>query len=82
MIDAIIVSYDPFAFDSRVIVYKDGSQKAMSVYSTLDELSVNLFALSQKYGIDHIKMHAPSDIIKEIQARIFTYSKHITIEEI
>lgn len=82
MIDAIVISYDPFAKESRVMIMKDGMKTQVNVCSSLSELETEIMSLSYKYNIYVVKFHAPSMIIEEMSNRIKAIDANFEIEEI
>lgn len=77
MNNAIIVSYDPFARESRVSIVAENSKTQVNVCSSLEELTVELIKLSYGHDIYEIKLHAPPAIIEEIEGRITKAERNI-----
>lgn len=70
MNDTMIVTYDPFAMESRVTVVKGSDNEQMSVVSDIDILAENLVTLAYKYQVYNIKTHAPLAITAEIKRQV------------
>lgn len=86
MNDAIVISYDPFAMESRVTVVRENSNEQMNVASNMEDLTENLVNLAYKYNIYTVKTHAPLAITAEIKRNIAmlenkNYSKNKIIVE-
>lgn len=82
IISAIVVSYDPFAKESRVMIMGDGGKTQVDVCSNLDELITQIMDLAYKYDIYDIKFHAPPMIVEEVSNRIKTLDTNFKVEEI
>ena len=65
--NAIVVSHDPFAMESRVSIFTGGNQEQVSVCSEIEELAEKLIALAYQYNTYTVKIHAPFATTNEIK---------------
>lgn len=65
--NAIIVSYDPFAMESKVSIFTKDHQEQVSVCSEIGELAEKLIALAYQYNTYAVKIHAPFATTSEIK---------------
>ena len=70
--NSIIVSYDPFAMESKVTVVHEDFNEQVSVASDIETLADNLVALAYRYDTYNIKTHAPLAITAEIKRQVET----------
>ena len=75
--NALIVSYDPFAMESRVSIYKDGQQECVPVCSNVNELVEQLTALAYENNIYSVKFHGPLAVTAEVKRAIEDYEKNL-----
>lgn len=68
--DMLVVDYDPFAMDSRVLVLQDGERAVLNTCSDLPELSQALLNYSREYKISQMKIHAPVNFFYELQRMV------------
>lgn len=68
--EAIFVSHDPFAMESRVIVLKDNHQEQVKVCSEADELADAIIALSYENNIYNVRIHSPLAFFGEVRRNI------------
>ena len=86
--NSIVVSYDPFAMESRVTVIHGDFNEQVSVASNMESLVEDLVALAYRYNTYNIKTHAPLAVTAEIKRQITAlennrYSENkITVEGI
>lgn len=64
---AIIVSYDPFAMESRVTLFKNGKQEQVDVCSDIPELTNSLVNLAYANNIYSVRVRSPLAIYTEIE---------------
>lgn len=74
--DAIVISYDPFAAESRVNIFKNGIQKNIQVHSNIDDLVSEIIATAYGEGIFNVKAHAPFAFTSEIAKRVHEQEKN------
>ena len=67
MPDMLLVDYDPFAMDSRIMVVQDGVRQMISACSDIPELSKALIAYAQEYNLYNMKIHAPVNFFYELK---------------
>lgn len=86
--NAIIIDYDPFSLESRVSIYKNGTQETLKVYSNIDELANAIIAAAYKNNIFEVKTNAPEVFITGFNETINEYEKSqysehkITVKEL
>lgn len=80
MNNALIVSYDPFAMESRVSVMTDGHQEQVNVCSNISDLASKLITLAYSNNIYNIKVHGPFAILAEIKRTINEYEHNVYSE--
>lgn len=59
MFNCILVDYDPFAIESRLILIKDGEREYKQTTSDLEQLSKNITNLCYNSNIFNVKINAP-----------------------
>ncbi len=74
--DVIIISYDPFAAESRVNIFKNGIQKNIKVHSNINDLVGEIIATAYGEGIFSVKTHAPFAFTSEIARRVHEQEKN------
>ena len=86
--NSIVVSYDPFAMESRVTVIHGDFNEQVTVSSDIESLVADLVALAYRYDTYNVRTHAPLAITAEIKRQITAlentrYSENkITVEGI
>lgn len=78
--NSIIVSYDPFAMESRVTVINGELNEQVSVASDIETLAQDLVALAYKYDTYSVKTQAPLAITAEIKRQVNTLENNIYSE--
>lgn len=73
--NTVVVMYDPFAFESRISVVKDGHQEQVNVSSDIQQLAEAVIGCAYEHGIDAVKIHAPFAIYSEMKRVIETSEK-------
>lgn len=76
MNNALIVSYDPFAMESRVSIMTNGHQEQVQVCSDINELAEQLVGLAYSNNIYEIKIHGPFATVCEIKRTVNEYEKN------
>lgn len=66
----IIVSYDPFAMESRVTVIHGDFNEQVSIASDIESLVESLVPLAYRYDTYGIKIHAPFAVTAEIKRQV------------
>lgn len=88
MFNCILVDYDPFAMESRLVLIKNGEHEYKQTTSDLEQLSRNVTNLCYNSNIFIVKVSAPFKIssvltkfIQEIESKEYSNNK-IEVEEI
>jgi len=68
--DCLIIDYDPFSCESRVIVVENGQRGMMGVSSDVNNLAKELPTYCQKYNQCKVKFHAPVGIFYELKRQL------------
>ena len=68
--DGLIIDFDPFSRESRVIVVENGQRAITDVSSDVNELAYQLPVFCKKYNQYNVKFHAPVNIFYELQRQL------------
>ena len=70
MKDNIIIDYDPFAMESRVVLFRNGKQEVIKVCSDVPSLTSQILDMAYSTNTYSIKVHSPYAFYSEIQRAI------------
>ena len=73
--DMLLIDYDPFAKESRVINVSDGARSFVTVSSDISELAKQLPALCQEYSQYNVRFHAPINAFYELKHQLEAVEK-------
>lgn len=73
----LVIDYDPFAKDSRIIVVEDGIRSFVSVSSDINELAKELPVYCQQYNLYNVRFHAPVNAFYELQRQLEDTEKDV-----
>jgi len=65
--DMLLVDYDPFACDSRILIMQNGVRSSIDACSDIPELSKALISYAQQYNLYNMKIHAPVNFFYELK---------------
>ena len=68
--DMILIDFDPFAKESRIIVIENGQRGFVSVSSDINELAKQIPAYCEQYKQYNVKFHAPVNAFYELKRQL------------
>ena len=78
--DMLIIDYDPFVMESRIIIVENGQRKFAGVSSDVSELARELPTYCDKFNQYNVKFHAPVGAFYELKLQ-FEKKKKTTYAE-
>ena len=75
--DMLVIDYDPFAMESRVIIIEDGQRASVGVSSDMNQLPKELISYCQQYNLYNVKFHAPVGTFYELKRQLDEEEKNV-----
>ena len=74
--DMILIDYDPFAKESRIIVVENGQRSFMAVSSDINSLARELPSYCDQYNQYNVRFHAPVNAFYELKRQLAEIEKN------
>lgn len=68
--DMILIDFDPFAKESRIIVIENGQRGFVNVSSDINELAKQIPTYCEQYKLFNVKFHAPVNAFYELKHQL------------
>lgn len=78
--DMLLIDYDPFARDSRIIVVQNEQRSMLTACSDLPELTQALIGYTEQFNLYNVRMHAPLNTFYEFKRQLEQAEKDVYSE--